>query len=449
MPPNKIPKRISTALINSLSAGVTPRIGLEYITVGRKREIETLLSDLSNITEGGSVFRFIVGRYGSGKSFLLQIIRNYAMERGYVVTDADLSHEKKLIGGRGNGLATYRELLKNMSSNVRPDGGALTALLEKWINGNVIEVMQETGLTADDPLLVPKVELNIQKTIAKTDALIHGFDFSRILLAYWRGWNEGDDEKKSSALRWLRGEYTTKTDAYNDLGVRNIITDDSWFDYLKLISAFISILGYKGFILLIDEGVNLYKISNTISRNNNYEKLLNMFNDTMQGKISGMGIYMCGTPQFIEDMRRGLFSYEALRTRLTAGRFMKDGMKDMQGPLMYLDKLTNEEIFLLLIKIGDLHSRQYDYIFALSDEELLAFMQIVANRLGADELLTPREVIRDFIGILNYMQQNPSSVFLNLIGAEELFKIDHDYNEENEDVENAEKTEEGAAEFTI
>jgi hypothetical protein len=447
MLPNKIPRRISTALINSLSAGVTPRIGLEYITVGRKREIETLLSDLSNIAEGGSVFRFIVGRYGSGKSFLLQIIRNYAMERGYVVTDADLSPERKLIGGSGNGLATYRELLKNMSSNVRPDGGALTALLEKWINGIVIEVMQETGLPADDPLLAPKVELNIQKTIAKTDALIHGFDFSRILMAYWRGWNEGDDEKKSSALRWLRGEYSTKTDAYNDLGVRNIITDDSWFDYLKLISTFISILGYKGFIVLIDEGVNLYKISNTISRNNNYEKLLNMFNDTMQGKISGMGIYMCGTPQFVEDMRRGLFSYEALRTRLTAGRFMKDGMKDMQGPLMYLDKLTHEEIFLLLKKIGDLHSRQYDYSLVLSDGELLAFMQIVANRLGADELLTPREVIRDFIGILNYMQQNPSSVFLNLIGAQELFKID--CKEENEDEENTENTEEGAAEFTL
>lgn len=440
MPPVKIPRRISTALINSLSAGVTPRIGLEYIAVGRKREIEILLSDLSNIGEGGSVFRFVVGRYGSGKSFLLQIIRNYAMERGYVVTDADLSPERKLIGGSNNGLATYRELLRNMSSNVRPDGGALPALLEKWINGIIIEVMQETGLSADDPGLALKVELNIQKTITKTDILVHGFDFSRILLAYWRGWNEGNDDLKGSAMRWLRGEYNTKTDAYSELGVRSIITDDTWFDYLKLLSVFISMLGYKGFIVLLDEGVNLYKISNTISRNNNYEKLLNMFNDTMQGKVSGMGIYMCGTPQFIEDMRRGLFSYEALRTRLSSSRFMKDGMKDMQGPLMYLDKLTTEELFVLLKKVSDLHKQQFDYKFILSDDELLSFMQIVANRLGADELLTPREVIRDFIGILNYIHQNPGSSFLNLIGAEELFK---------KQLTGSENEEEGAAEFTL
>lgn len=440
MPPVKIPRRISTALINSLSAGVTPRIGLEYIAVGRKREIETLLSDLNNIGEGGSVFRFIVGRYGSGKSFLLQIIRNYAMERGYVVTDADLSPERKLIGGGNNGLATYRELLRNMSSNVRPDGGALPALLEKWINGIIIEVMQETGLSADDPGLAPIVELNIQKTITKTDTLVHGFDFSRILLAYWRGWNEGNDDLKGSAMRWLRGEYNTKTDAYSELGVRNIITDDTWFDYLKLLSVFISLLGYKGFIVLLDEGVNLYKISNTISRNNNYEKLLNMFNDTMQGKVSGMGIYMCGTPQFVEDMRRGLFSYEALRTRLSSSRFMKDGMKDMQGSLMYLDKLTTEELFVLLKKVSDLHKQQFDYKFIISDDELLSFMQIVANRLGADELLTPREVIRDFIGILNYIHQNPGSSFLNLIGAEELFK---------KQLTGSENEEEGATEFTL
>ncbi|MDF2685526.1 MAG: hypothetical protein K0S55_707 [Clostridia bacterium] len=437
---SKIPRRVSTALINSLSAGVTPRLGLEYIAVGRKREIETLLSDLANIGEGGSVFRFIVGRYGSGKSFLLQIIRNYAMERGYVVTDADLSPERKLIGGNNNGLATYRELLKNMSSKVRPDGGALTALLEKWINGISLEVMQQTGLATDSPELAPKVELKIQETISKTDTLVHGYDFSRILLAYWRGWNEGNDDLKNAAMRWLRGEYTTKADAYSELGVRTIITDETWFDYLKLLSAFISLLGYKGFIVLLDEGVNLYKISNTISRNNNYEKLLNMFNDTMQGKVSSMGMYLCGTPQFIEDMRRGLFSYEALRTRLSSSRFMKDGMKDMQGPLMYLDKLTTEELFVLLKKVNDLHYQQFDYVSNLTDDELLSFMQIVANRLGADELLTPREVIRDFIGILNYIHQNPGSSFINLIGAEDLFK---------KQAPGSENDEEGATEFTL
>jgi len=409
----KIPKRISTALLNSITSGVTPRLGIEHIAVGRKREIETLLADLDNIAQGGSVFRFIVGRYGSGKSFLLQIIRNYAIERGYIVTDADLSPERKLIGGNNSGLATYRELLRNMSSKVRPDGGALSALLDRWIDNIRLKLIAENVAEEELP---KKLEQRILLDIASTEEFVHGYDFSKVLQAYWRGFYLGNDDLKNAAMKWLRGEYSTKADAYSELGVRSIITDDSWFDYIKLISTFVSVVGYKGFVMLLDEGVNLYKISNTISRNNNYEKLLNMFNDTMQGKVKGLSIYLCGTPQFVEDMRRGLFSYEALRTRLAGSRFLKDGMQDMQGPLIYLEKLTHEELYILLQRVAQVHSVHYGYNNTLTHEDLIAFMQIVANRLGADELLTPREVLRDFVSILNYIHQNPDVSFLSMLG---------------------------------
>ena len=409
----KIPKRISTSLLNSLSSGVTPRLGIEHIAVGRKREIETLLGDLEANAQGGSVFRFIVGRYGSGKSFLLQIIRNYAIERGYIVADADLSPERKLIGGNNSGLATYRELLRNMSSKVRPDGGALSALLDKWIDNTRINLIMDNVPEEEIPV---KLEQRILMDIAAAEEFVHGFDFSKVLQAYWRGFYLGNDDLKNAAMKWLRGEYTTKADAYAELGVRTIITDDSWFDYIKLLSTFVSVVGYKGFVMLLDEGVNLYKISKTISRNNNYEKLLNMFNDAMQGKVRGLSAYLCGTPQFVEDMRRGLFSYEALRTRLAGSRFLKDGMQDMQGPLIYLEKLTHEELYILLQRVAQVHSIHYGYTRTITDEELLAFMQIVANRLGADELLTPREVLRDFVSILNYIYQNPGTSFISMLG---------------------------------
>jgi hypothetical protein len=262
-----------------------------------------------------------------------------------------------------------------------------------------------------------------------------------VLQAYWRGFNLGDDELKNAAMKWLRGEYATKAEASAELGVRAIITDETWFDYIKLLSAFVSILGYKGFVMLLDEGVNLYKISNTISRNNNYEKLLNMFNDAMQGKVRSMGAYMCGTPQFVEDMRRGLFSYEALRTRLAGSRFLKEGMQDMQGPLMYLEKLTHEELYVLLGRVSGLHCAHYGYDKTVSDEELIAFMQIVANRLGADELLTPREVLRDFVSILNFMHQNPGHSFVSLIGGDDLLKRSPARSAETDDGEDAEAVE--------
>jgi len=427
-----IPKRVSTALINSLGSGVTPRIGLEYIAVGRKDEIETLLNDLVNIKEGGSVFRLIVGRYGSGKSFLLQIIRNYAMERNYVVTDTDLSPEKKLCGNKNQGLATYQELMQNLSTKVRPDGGALSGILEKWISQVQVEVMQEMNITSTDPAFFIQVEIRILQIINGMDSMVHGFDFAKVLTTYWNGCKTGNQDQKNNALKWFRGEYSTKTEAHNELGVRIIIDDNTWFDYIKLISAFVKQIGYSGFIMLLDEGVNLYKITNSITRNNNYEKLLTIFNDTMQGKSKGLGIYLCGTPQFVEDNRRGLFSYEALRTRLASTRFIKDGIRDMQSPLIYLDRITNEEIYVLLLKVLDIHEQQYNYKSTVSEENLIAFMQAVSKRVGADELLTPREIIRDFIGILNVTKQQSNISFDNMLTGD-IFKTSPIKNDDDED----------------
>ena len=438
----KIPKRITTALLNSLGSGVTPRIGLEYIAVGRKNEIETLLNDLANIKEGGSVFRLIVGRYGSGKSFLLQIIRNYAMERGYVVADADLSPERKLCGNKGQGLATYRELIQNMSTKVRPDGGALSSVLEKWIAQIQMDVMKELNLAASDPAFAAQVELRIYQVINSMEAMVHGFDFAKVLTAYWEGCKTGSLEKKNSALKWFRGEYSTKTEAMSELGVRIIIDDSTWFDYIKLMSLFVRRIGYNGFIVLLDEGVNLYKISNTIARNNNYEKLLTIFNDTMQGRSSGLGIYLCGTPQFVEDTRRGLFSYEALKSRLAASRFLKDGLRDMQSPVIYLDRISNEEIYVLLLKVLDIHQQHYGYTSTVTEDNLISFMKAATKRIGADELLTPREIVRDFIGILNILQQRSDITFADLLGGD-LFKTSGRSGELEDDFDD------DSAEFTL
>ncbi len=403
----RIPKRISTALLNSLGAGVVPRIGLEYVAVGRSEEIGALLSDLENVSEGGAAFRFIVGRYGSGKSFLLQLIRNYAMDRGFVVADADLSPERRLSGTNRQGVGTYRELLKNLATKTRPDGGALPAILEKWISGIQAEVVQEQGLRPSDAGFTEAVEAKIMAVVSNMEGLVHGFDFGTVLSSYWRGHRLGEESLKEAALRWLRGEFATKTDARQALGVRVIVDDDSWYDYIKLIARFVSDIGYKGLLLLVDEAVNLYKISHSLSRQANYEKLLTMFNDTMQGKAEHLGIFIGGTPKFVEDQRRGLFSYEALRSRLVESRFIKAGLRDTTGPILRLEVLSSEEIFVLLQRLAEVHALHHGYDMQLTPADLRDFMQAVANHLGAEQLLTPREVIRDFLTVLNLLRQNP------------------------------------------
>ncbi len=412
----KIPKRISSALVNSLSAGVVPRIGLEYIAVGRKLEIESVLRELGNVAEGGAAFKLITGRYGSGKSFLIQILRNYAMDRDFVVADADLSPERRLVGTKGQGLGTYRELMTHLSTRTRPDGGALEAVLQKWFASLQQQAMAELALRPDDEQLPVEVERRIFEVTGNMEHMVHGFDFARVLSAYWNGYKMSDDELKQNALRWLRGEFPTKTEARKCLGVGVIIDDDNWYDYMKLWAEFMAKIGYKGLLLFIDEGVNLYKITNTVSRQSNYEKLLTIFNDTMQGKAQHLGIFLGGTPQFVEDQRRGLFSYDALRSRLVAGRFGEGaGMLHYAGPILRLEMLSHAEILVLLEKLRDLHASHYGYVSALDQHHLTRFMESELGRMGADALLTTREVVRDFMDLLNTLHQYPDRSFDELL----------------------------------
>lgn len=438
----RVPKRVAAVIINSLKGGVVPRIGLPYITVGREAEIRALLTDLSLIADGGASFRFLVGRYGSGKSFLLQTIRTHAMGEGFVVADADLSPERRLQGGQGQGLATYRELMRNLSTKTRPEGGALMLILDRWISNLQMQVTGELGAgaaapggatatggtpvsngTADtggapnDPALNQAVEARIRKQVASLEEMVHGFDFARLLTLYYRAVVDGNDELKGNVARWFRGEYRTKTEARQELGVSIIIGDDDWYDYVKLFAQFLKGAGYQGMLVLIDELVNLYKIPNSVTRQYNYEKILTMYNDTLQGKAHHLGIIMGGTPQSIEDRRRGVFSYEALRSRLTQGRFAAEGMRDMLAPIIHLHPLTYEELLVLIEKLQQIHAGYFGYEARLNESDLVQFLQIEFGRVGADTHLTPREVIRDFIELLDIAYQNPSTPVASILSG--------------------------------
>ncbi len=415
----KVPRRIAQTVLNSLKGGVVPRIGLPYITVGRKNEIEALLHDVDIIAEGGASFRFIVGRYGSGKSFLLQTIRNYVMDRGFIVADADLSPERRLQGTRGQGLATYRELISNLSTKTKPEGGALTLILDRWISAVQSGAMQETNLSPDDPALVSATDRKIYEVTSSVSEMVHGFEFGRLLSAYYRAYVNGDDETKARVVRWFRGEYTLKREAKEDLGVNMIITDDDWYDYLKLFATFFRLAGYTGMMIMVDELVNIYKIPNSITRQYNYEKLLTMYNDTLQGKAKYLGIIMGSTPQALEDKRRGIYSYEALRSRLAEGRFSRPGARDLLAPVIRLEPLTAEEMLVLCEKLSGMHADLYGYERRITTEDLAGFIKIEYGRIGADQNITPREVIRDFIELLDLLYQHPDMDPASLLESDE------------------------------
>ena len=416
-----VPRRILSSLLASISAGVVPRAGAPYIAIGRKDEIQAFLSDLEEINEGGGAMRFLIGRYGSGKSFLIQLIRGYALERDFLTADCDLSPERKLCGNNNCAIATYRELMKNLASKSSPDGGALPKIIARWIGKIRAELISES-YSPDDESFERELSKRLYAQLNELEFLVGGFDFARVILEYYKASVSDGEEataKMSACLRWLRGEYSTKTEAKNGLGfpVSIIINDDNWYDFLKLWATLSKKMGYRGLVVFIDECVNLYKIPHRVSRENNYEKILSMFNDTLQGRAPGLDIIFGGTPQFLEDTRRGLFSYEALRSRLCDSKFALDGFKNLIGPVIRLRRLTDDELFALIQRVTVLYSQFYSWDCRVTNEDRLHFLNICLSRAGADSMITPREMLRDYMTVLNILMQNPEAKFDDIIGS--------------------------------
>ncbi len=410
-----VPKRILASLISSVSAGVVPRLGAPYMAIGREEEIAALLSDLQTVGEGGSAMRFIIGKYGSGKSFLMQLLRGYAAERGFLCADCDLSPERRICGGKGSGIATYRELIRNLSSKTSPEGGALQPVIARWLSSVQGEVAA-SGLQPGSPAFTEEVSRRVFTLSKELENNVGGFDFAAVINTYYRAVLSDDEETASCCLRWLRGEYATKTEAKSVLPVGSVIGDENWYDFIKLWAEFARRIGYRGFVVFIDECVNLYKITNRISRENNYEKILSMFNDTLQGRAPGLALLLGGTPQFLEDTRRGLFSYEALRSRLADSRFSGGEYRDLLGPVIRLRRLSDNELYALIARMTKLHGMHFRWTPRVTENELAEFLQESLRRAGADALITPREILRDYLSVLNILLQNPEASFSDVMG---------------------------------
>lgn len=410
----KVPKRILNNLLLALGSGVVPRTGAPYIAIGRSEELSALTSSLATAEEGGASVRFLIGRYGSGKSFLVQLLRGYALERGFLTMDADLSPERRLVGAGGAGLATYRELLRNMASAAAPEGGALPLVLSRYYDGVRAELAIE-GILPDRADYSLCLSRKIYDNLSSLSSCVGGFDFATVLIAYFSALEAGEarDAQRDACLRYLRGEFATRTEARRQTGLSlsRIVDDDNWYDMLKLFAALSVKLGYKGIAVYIDECVNLYKIPHRIARESNYEKILSVFNDALQGRAAHMSVVFCGTPQFLEDTRRGLFSYEALRSRLTDGSFDNLGYLNVASPVIRLRRLSENEMLALLLRLAALFEQQAGKPVRVSQAQMERFLVAGLSRAGAEELITPRELIRDFIGILNILRDHEDADF--------------------------------------
>jgi hypothetical protein len=398
------------AIIASLRAGVVPRIGLQHIQVGRHKEVEALIKDVDRICEGGSIVRFIIGDYGAGKTFFLFLIRQIALHKKLVACQADSSPDRRIHATGGQARMLYAELVKGLSTRTTPDGGALSSILESFLQ-TCLEESQTTGR----PL-----KTSIHERLRDIREMVAGHDFAVAVAAYAEGYEDGNSHLQDCALRWLRGEYTTRTQARADLGVRTIIDDGSFYDALRLLARFVRIAGYGGLLVCLDELVNLYKLQNSQARRQNYEQILRILNDVLQGTTEGIGFIMSGTPEFLQDSRRGLYSYEALQSRLAANVFARPGLVDHSGPVITLPNLTREELYHLLERMRDVFASGITENYLVPDEALHAFIQHCHANIGDAYFRTPRNSVKAFVGMLALLEENPALTWRDLIGSTQI-----------------------------
>jgi hypothetical protein len=406
---DNIKPKEATSIINSLIGGVVPKIGVHHITVGRSEEINAVVKALDDVKNGHSMVKFWIGDFGSGKSFMLHLLNTVALKQKFVVTNADFTPDNRLYSNDGKGVSLYSSLIDNISIQTKPDGGALMTLLEKWIEKVITKTAEENNISLID-IRDEQHSIQIQNNIIKTINEITdvgGFDFGTVVMKYFEGYITGDDKLRRNSLKWLKGEYSTKTEARQDLGVREIINDSNYYDMLKNFCKFFVSMGYSGFIINLDEAINLYKISTSTVREKNYEKILTIYNDCFQGRVSNLFFNFAGTSEFLENPRRGLFSYDALKTRLTTNKFETSEIRDFAQPVLKLLPLNHNEIFVLLKKLKSIFDYNYNSDIQISDDEIQLFMEELFNKPGANDFLTPREVIRDFLSVLNILRQNP------------------------------------------
>lgn len=407
---SNVRKKEQTAILQSLRAGVVPRVGQQHIQVGRAKEVSALLQDVDNIIDGGASIRFVIGEYGAGKTFFLNLIYALAMEKKLVTAHADLNPDRRLHATGGQARSLYAELMRNLSTRTKPEGGALASIAERFITDS-LKTARESGI---------KPEQAIMTSLESLTELVGGYDFAQVIEAYWKGHDTGNDQLKIDAVRWLRAEFTTKTDARNALGVRNIITDATIYDHLKLMARFIKLAGFNGFLVGFDELVNLYKLSSTQARKSNYEQILRFVNDTLQGSVEHLGVMMGGTPEFLMDPRRGLYSYEALQTRLAENTFANDQLTDTTGPVIRLANLTQEDLYILLTKIRHVMALGDVNQYLVPDVALKQFLKLCYERIGSAYFTTPRNTIKAFVHLLSILQENPHQDWQGLIGKVEL-----------------------------
>ncbi|HEQ1702279.1 ATP-binding protein [Stenotrophomonas sp. GD03701] len=398
------------AVVQSLRAGVVPRAGQHLIQVGRAREVETLVSDIDRLADGGSSFRLVIGEYGAGKTFFLNLVRAIAMERKLVVASADLNPDRRLHASGGQARSLYAELMRNLATRTKPEGGALAGVVEKFIS----------TAKADAKAQGVPTEQVLRAKLEQLTELVNGYDFADVIAAYCRGFDEGNEQLKSDAIRWLRGEFATRTDARAALGVRTIVDDASVYDQLKLMGRFVRLAGFSGLLVCLDELVNLYKLANAQARNSNYEQLLRMLNDSLQGTAVGLGFVLGGTPEFLMDTRRGVYSYQALQSRLAQNTFTGNGLVDFSGPVVRLSSLTAEDFYVLLTKIRHVYASGDEAKYLLPNEAIEQFMAHCSKRLGESFFRTPRTTITAFINLLAVLEQNPGVTWQSLIGSVEV-----------------------------
>ncbi|MBU5427676.1 ATP-binding protein [Tissierella pigra] len=415
---NRVNPKEADNIIKALEGGVVPRRGIQHLLVGRNEEVQEIISILESITQGGSDIRFWIGDFGSGKSFMLRTIESIAVQKNFVVSTVDLTPTRRFYSSDGKAKSLYNEIINNIVIQTSQDGNAINTIIEEWINRIITNISERDNIPINQLLMIENkkiVENEILNITSCFKSVGLSYELGQAISKYYEGIAEDNKVLKLKALRWIRGDIDTRTESKRELGIERIINDDNWYDAIKNLAELFSDIGYSGFVVNFDEAVNLYKLPMAQTRERNYEKILNIFNECKSNTARGLFINFGATRKTIFDEHRGMSSYGALKGRLGSDGNLNSRLINTNKTALLLKPLTVEEIYTLLDNLNSIYNIHYRKNISMTTENIQIYMEEQLNRPGAAEFLTPRAVIKDYLEVLDLIRQNPDEEIESIV----------------------------------
>lgn len=387
-------------IIDSLRNGTVPAEGTENIAVGIDEELTEIQDQIERTREDKSAFKFIIGDYGSGKTFFSTSVREMAYDKKFVVSSVVISQETPLHKFE----ELYRKIMEGMRTSENKKIPAFNFILEEWLLNIEDKVIEIEGLDPYEDSKKFQIEMN--KRINEELMIVGSIaaSFANAIRAFYKAKYEGDTVLAQGAVAWLKGD-NVRAELKSKLGVIGTITRENSFEFFRALLQMIKTAGYEGLMIILDEVETVQKLVRKDMRSAAYENLRFFIDESDRNSFPSCFFLYTGTTDLMES-EKGFKSLEPLYQRIKVEREKGDKFKNLRQPVMFLDGLNRDRLYEVACRVRNIHGQVYSWMpnDKLTDDFIKRLINDMTLGFGGEINIGPRGFLRTLIDILDKSQ---------------------------------------------